>query len=215
MRRNSITQIDRARAAQFGLNVNSIANNLNISLSSSEQVSPNFWTDPKNGMPYYLAVQTPEYRIASLNDLNNTPVVSTAADRQCRCRTCSAMSRRCSGDCDPDRSPTTPTSSRSTTSMPACRTAISAASPATSTRSWPSLGPQLTPGNTSSCRGQIDSMNVGVSRSRARPAVRRGVRLSADGGELSELRRSVRGHPGAAGDVLRHRHDALSSPARP
>ncbi len=53
-------QIDRARAAQFGLTVNDIALNLNTSLSSSEQVAPNFWTDPSNGTPYYLAVQTPE-----------------------------------------------------------------------------------------------------------------------------------------------------------
>src|SRR5579863_10294883 len=68
--------IDRTRAEQLGLNVNSIATNLNISLSSSEQVSPNFWTDPKNGIPYYLAVQTPEYRIANLDDLNNVPIVS-------------------------------------------------------------------------------------------------------------------------------------------
>jgi multidrug efflux pump subunit AcrB len=71
--------IDRTRAEQLGLNVNSIATNLNISLSSSEQVSPNFWTDPKNGIPYYLAVQTPEYKIASLNDLNNVPIVSQAS----------------------------------------------------------------------------------------------------------------------------------------
>ncbi len=70
--------LDRTRAEQLGLNVNSIATNLNISLSSSEQVSPNFWTDPKNGIPYYLAVQTPEYKIASLNDLNNVPIVSEA-----------------------------------------------------------------------------------------------------------------------------------------
>jgi multidrug efflux pump subunit AcrB len=38
--------IDRARAAEFGLTATQIANNLNVSLSSSEQVSPNFWTDP-------------------------------------------------------------------------------------------------------------------------------------------------------------------------
>ena len=56
-------QIDRARATQFGLTANSIALNLNTSLSSSEQVTPNFWTDPSNGTPYYLAVQTPEYRV--------------------------------------------------------------------------------------------------------------------------------------------------------
>src|ERR1700683_1783824 len=67
-------EIDRARASQFGLSVNDIALNLNTSLSSSEQVSPNFWTDPANGTPYYLAVQTPEYRIDSINALKNTPV---------------------------------------------------------------------------------------------------------------------------------------------
>ena len=69
-------QIDRARASQFGLTANSIALNLNTSLSSSEQVSPNFWTDPSNGTPYYLTVQTPEYRVSSLNDLKNTPVAT-------------------------------------------------------------------------------------------------------------------------------------------
>jgi multidrug efflux pump subunit AcrB len=72
-------EIDRARAAQFGITANSIALNLNTSLSSSEQVSPNFWTDPSNGTPYYLAVQTPEYRIDSLNELKNTPVTAFAA----------------------------------------------------------------------------------------------------------------------------------------
>jgi multidrug efflux pump subunit AcrB len=67
-------RIDRARAAQFGLTANSIASNINISLSSSEQVSPNFWTDPVSGIPYFLAVQTPEHSASSLNDLKNTPV---------------------------------------------------------------------------------------------------------------------------------------------
>jgi multidrug efflux pump subunit AcrB len=69
-------QIDRARASQFGLTANSIALNLNTSLSSSEQVSPNFWTDPSTGTPYYLAVQTPQYRVDSLNELKNTPVAA-------------------------------------------------------------------------------------------------------------------------------------------
>jgi multidrug efflux pump subunit AcrB len=66
--------IDRTRAAQLGLNANTIATNVNVSLSSSEQVTPNFWTDPKSGIPYYLAVQTPENKIGSLIDLGNTPV---------------------------------------------------------------------------------------------------------------------------------------------
>jgi len=72
-------QIDRARAAQFGLTASSIATILNISLSSSEQVTPNFWTDPASGVPYYLAVQTPEHSVSSLNDLKNTPVSTFTA----------------------------------------------------------------------------------------------------------------------------------------
>jgi multidrug efflux pump subunit AcrB len=71
--------IDRARAEQLGLNANTIATNVNVSLSSSEQVSPNFWTDPASGIPYYVAVQTPEPKIASLNDLSNTPVSGTVS----------------------------------------------------------------------------------------------------------------------------------------
>lgn len=66
--------IDRTRAAQLGLNASTIATNVNVSLSSSAQVTPNFWTDPKSGIPYYFAVQTPESKIGSLNDLANTPV---------------------------------------------------------------------------------------------------------------------------------------------
>src|SRR4030081_1313441 len=69
--------IDRTRAAQLGLNASTVATNINVSLSSSEQVSPNFWTDPASGIPYYLAVQTPEYRLNSLNALGNTPISST------------------------------------------------------------------------------------------------------------------------------------------
>jgi multidrug efflux pump subunit AcrB len=68
--------IDRTRAAQLGLNASTIATNINVSLSSDVQVSPNFWTDPASGIPYYLAVQTPEYRVNSLNALGNTPVSS-------------------------------------------------------------------------------------------------------------------------------------------
>jgi multidrug efflux pump subunit AcrB len=72
-------QIDRTRAAQLGLNASTVATNINVSLSSSEQVSPNFWTDPASGIPYYLAVQTPEYKINSLNALGNTPVSTSLA----------------------------------------------------------------------------------------------------------------------------------------
>jgi multidrug efflux pump subunit AcrB len=74
-------EIDRARAAQFGLTANSVATNVNVSLSSSEQVTPNFWTDPKNGIPYYIAVQTPERSVSSMDDLRNTPVTTSLSPR--------------------------------------------------------------------------------------------------------------------------------------
>jgi multidrug efflux pump subunit AcrB len=74
-----MANIDRSRALELGLNAQAIANDLNISLSSSEQVSPNFWTDPTNGIPYYIAVQTPEHQESSLGELRNTPVSTTIA----------------------------------------------------------------------------------------------------------------------------------------
>jgi multidrug efflux pump subunit AcrB len=68
--------VDRTRAQQLQLKMQDVADNLNISLSSSVQVSPNFWTDPTNGVPYYMAVQTPEYRIGNKAQLDNTPLAS-------------------------------------------------------------------------------------------------------------------------------------------
>jgi multidrug efflux pump subunit AcrB len=74
-----LANIDRARATQFGLTASGIANDINISLSSSEQVTPNFWTDPTSGIPYYLAVQTPQYLADTLNEIKNTPIGAIAA----------------------------------------------------------------------------------------------------------------------------------------
>jgi multidrug efflux pump subunit AcrB len=74
-----MVNIDRSRALQLGLNAQAVANDVNTSLSSSEQVAPNFWTDPKSGIPYYIAVQTPEHLVSSLNELGNTPVSTQLA----------------------------------------------------------------------------------------------------------------------------------------
>ncbi len=71
--------MDRRLASELGLTEQSVAQNMNISLSGSYQVTPNFWPDPKTGIPYQLWVQTPEYRNASLTDLRNTPLFVRAA----------------------------------------------------------------------------------------------------------------------------------------
>ena len=74
-----MVNIDRSRALQLGLNAQAVTNDVNVSLSSSEQVAPNFWTDPANGIPYYIAVQTPERLMSSLDELSATPVSTQIA----------------------------------------------------------------------------------------------------------------------------------------
>jgi multidrug efflux pump subunit AcrB len=74
-----MAKIDRSRALQLGLSAQAVANDLNISLSSSEQVTPNFWTDPVKGIPYYITVQTPEHLESSLGQIGNTPVSTAIA----------------------------------------------------------------------------------------------------------------------------------------
>jgi multidrug efflux pump subunit AcrB len=71
--------VDRQMAGEIGLTEQQIANTLNISLAGSFQVTPNFWADPKSGIPYQLWVQTPEYRNNSLTDVGNTPLFVSAA----------------------------------------------------------------------------------------------------------------------------------------
>ncbi|RYE81459.1 MAG: efflux RND transporter permease subunit [Myxococcales bacterium] len=66
--------VDRTMAQQAGLSQRDIASDLLISLSSSSQVSPNYWLDTKRGVQYLVAVQTPQYAVNSLEDLGTTPL---------------------------------------------------------------------------------------------------------------------------------------------
>jgi multidrug efflux pump subunit AcrB len=66
--------VDRTKAQQVGFTQRDVANNLLISLSGSFQTTPEFWLDPKTGVSYSIAVQTPQYRAQSLQDLENVPV---------------------------------------------------------------------------------------------------------------------------------------------
>ena len=66
--------VDRVKAAEFGLTEQDVVNSIYISLSSSSAVLPNFWLDPKMGLTYTVAVQTPQYELSSLNALENLPI---------------------------------------------------------------------------------------------------------------------------------------------
>ncbi len=70
--------VDRVRTQQVGLNERDVAGNALVSLSSSFQTSPNFWLSP-NGVAYNIAVQTPQYKLDSLDALRNLPINSPTA----------------------------------------------------------------------------------------------------------------------------------------
>jgi len=70
-------RIERTKAQELGFSAHDIAQNLLVSLSGSFQTSPTYWLDPRNGVSYSIATQTPQYREDSLQDLVNTPVTGT------------------------------------------------------------------------------------------------------------------------------------------
>jgi multidrug efflux pump subunit AcrB len=74
--------VDRIRAQHAGLNQRDVANNLLISLTSSGQTAPNFWLNPKNGVSYSIAVQTPPYKLTSIAELEETPLISPSMQPQ-------------------------------------------------------------------------------------------------------------------------------------
>jgi multidrug efflux pump subunit AcrB len=67
-------QTDRTRAEQLGITQSDIANDLLLTLSGSGQIAPTFWLNPENGISYPLVAQAPQYRMTSLEDLENVPI---------------------------------------------------------------------------------------------------------------------------------------------
>ena len=65
---------DRALAQQVGLTQRDVANSLLLSLTGSGATTTNFWLNYKNGVSYQVVVQTPQYRVASLDSLHRTPI---------------------------------------------------------------------------------------------------------------------------------------------
>ena len=66
--------VDRTIASELGVTQKDVANGLLVSLSSSGVVAPNYWLDPKSGVQYGLAVQTPQYELNTAETLKNTPL---------------------------------------------------------------------------------------------------------------------------------------------
>jgi CzcA family heavy metal efflux pump len=70
-------ELNRTLMTQVGLNARDVAQSVLVSLSGSFQTAPNFWLNPKNGVTYQMAVQSPQYRMTDLDELMAVPVDST------------------------------------------------------------------------------------------------------------------------------------------
>jgi multidrug efflux pump subunit AcrB len=71
--------VDRDRAARIGVKQQDIANDVLVSLASSSIVSPSFWLNPKNGVNYFVVVQTPITRVQSVDALRTTPITGSGS----------------------------------------------------------------------------------------------------------------------------------------
>ncbi len=65
--------VDRTKAGQLGLTQRDVTGNMLISLSGNGTIAPNYWVGP-NGVNYNVGVQTPQYKINTLDALLRTPV---------------------------------------------------------------------------------------------------------------------------------------------
>lgn len=63
--------VDRTLASESGLTQRQVASTVLASMSSTTQVQPSFWVDPRNGLSYFLAAQTPPHLLATIEDIEN------------------------------------------------------------------------------------------------------------------------------------------------
>jgi multidrug efflux pump subunit AcrB len=66
--------VDRVKAAELGLTERDVTGNMLISLSGNGTVAPNFWVNWSNGVNYNVGIQTPQYKVNSLDALLRTPI---------------------------------------------------------------------------------------------------------------------------------------------
>ena len=74
-----VVDVDRSKAQDIGLTQRDVAGSLLVSTSGSFQTSPTYWLDPRNGVSYIIAAQTPQYQLQSLPDLQSIPLTATSS----------------------------------------------------------------------------------------------------------------------------------------
>jgi multidrug efflux pump subunit AcrB len=86
--------VDRVLASELGLTQQDVSGSVLVSLSSTSQVSPNWWVNPDNRVNYRVAVQTPEHSIHSVDTLLNTPIINGQTPAGGRRQTIAGESQR-------------------------------------------------------------------------------------------------------------------------
>jgi len=74
--------VDRTRAQQVGYSQREVAQDLLTSLSGSFQTSPSFYLNPQNHVSYNIAVETPQYEVKDLQELENFPIATNGSAQQ-------------------------------------------------------------------------------------------------------------------------------------
>jgi len=67
--------VDRTKAAYYGINQNRIVVDVITGISSNLALSPNYWLDPKTANGYFLLAQYPEQSLTTTEDLLNIPII--------------------------------------------------------------------------------------------------------------------------------------------
>ena len=70
--------VDRTRAQEVGYSQRDVAQGVLTSLSGSFQTAPTFYLNPQNHVSYNIAVQTPQYEVKNLQELQNFPIATKA-----------------------------------------------------------------------------------------------------------------------------------------
>jgi CzcA family heavy metal efflux pump len=70
--------VDRSRAQEVGITERDVTNSLGVNLAGSSQIAPTFWLNPQNGVSYPIVMQTPQYSLDTLPDLENVPISASA-----------------------------------------------------------------------------------------------------------------------------------------
>jgi multidrug efflux pump subunit AcrB len=154
-----LVNVDRSRAAELGLTQRDVANNVLVTLSSSAVVAPNYWSDPRTGINYVVAVQTPQSRIDSLNTLMNTAVTPGTTGPPRLLSNLATLERRevpavlSHSNVQPVFDVYANVQGRDLGSVSAAVQRITA-----------ELKPKLPPGHTIATRGQVESMNSAFVR---------------------------------------------------